>query len=173
MNFRLQQRDRFVDFISPLRESEAGHNGQSVFESNFSSIDMMSLLSGELFDYQTSKENIEAIHTEFGTIDILVNNAGITRDNLIIRMSDEEWDSVINTNLSGVFKKCKNIGGIKMSDISTSVPWDKLDSSNINEISTDENECYKMIRRLTSNKIENGMMAMMLTLLKSTERLLA
>lgn len=47
-----------------------------------------------------------------------------------------------------------------MRDISTSVPWDKLDSSNITEISTDDNECYKMIRKLTSNKIENGVMAM-------------
>jgi hypothetical protein len=49
---------------------------------------------------------------------------------------------------------------VTMRDISTSVPWDKLDSSNITEISTDDNECYKMIRRLTSNKIANGIMAM-------------
>ena len=49
---------------------------------------------------------------------------------------------------------------ITMRDISTSVPWDKLDSSNITEISTDDNECYKMVRRLTINKIENGIMAM-------------
>jgi 3-oxoacyl-[acyl-carrier protein] reductase len=39
----------------------------------------------------------------FGTIDILVNNAGITRDNLIMRMKEEEWDAVIDTNLKGVF----------------------------------------------------------------------
>jgi 3-oxoacyl-[acyl-carrier protein] reductase len=40
---------------------------------------------------------------EFGRVDILVNNAGITRDNLLMRMKEEEWDSVINTNLKGVF----------------------------------------------------------------------
>ncbi|MFY3793437.1 3-oxoacyl-[acyl-carrier-protein] reductase [Ureibacillus sp. MALMAid1270] len=40
---------------------------------------------------------------EFGAIDILVNNAGITRDNLIMRMKEDEWDDVINTNLKGVF----------------------------------------------------------------------
>lgn len=40
---------------------------------------------------------------EFGSIDILVNNAGITRDNLIMRMKEDEWDDVINTNLKGVF----------------------------------------------------------------------
>lgn len=39
----------------------------------------------------------------FGSLDILVNNAGITRDNLIMRMKDDEWDDVINTNLKGVF----------------------------------------------------------------------
>lgn len=40
---------------------------------------------------------------EFGSIDILVNNAGITRDNLLMRMKEDEWDDVINTNLKGVF----------------------------------------------------------------------
>ncbi|KGR80389.1 3-oxoacyl-[acyl-carrier-protein] reductase [Ureibacillus manganicus] len=40
---------------------------------------------------------------QFGSIDILVNNAGITRDNLIMRMKEDEWDDVINTNLKGVF----------------------------------------------------------------------
>lgn len=45
------------------------------------------------------KETIAA----FGSLDILVNNAGITRDNLLMRMKEEEWDAVINTNLKGVF----------------------------------------------------------------------
>jgi len=40
---------------------------------------------------------------EFGSIDILVNNAGITRDNLLMRMKEDEWDDVIETNLKGVF----------------------------------------------------------------------
>ncbi|MED5045892.1 3-oxoacyl-[acyl-carrier-protein] reductase, partial [Geobacillus stearothermophilus] len=40
---------------------------------------------------------------QFGRLDILVNNAGITRDNLLMRMKEEEWDAVINTNLKGVF----------------------------------------------------------------------
>lgn len=40
---------------------------------------------------------------QFGSVDILVNNAGITRDNLLMRMKEEEWDDVINTNLKGVF----------------------------------------------------------------------
>ncbi len=46
---------------------------------------------------------VKAALGEFGSIDILVNNAGITRDNLIMRMDAEEWDTVIDTNLSGPF----------------------------------------------------------------------
>ena len=59
-------------------------------------------------------EKIAEIHADFGTIDVLVNNAGITRDNLIIRMSDEEWESVINTNLTGVFNVTKPVSKIMM-----------------------------------------------------------
>lgn len=47
---------------------------------------------------------IAAIQQNHGDIAILVNNAGITRDNLLMRMKDEEWDSIINTNLSSVFR---------------------------------------------------------------------
>ena len=47
------------------------------------------------------------LKSEKVTIDVLVNNAGITRDNLMMRMSDDEWNSVINTNLSSIFKVSK------------------------------------------------------------------
>ena len=47
---------------------------------------------------------VEAIQKEFGDIAILVNNAGITRDNLALRMKDEEWDEVMETNLRAVFR---------------------------------------------------------------------
>lgn len=46
---------------------------------------------------------------EFGRIDILVNNAGVTRDNLLIRMSEEEWDDVLSTNLKGAFLLSKAV----------------------------------------------------------------
>ena len=49
------------------------------------------------------KVMIDAAMEQFGSIDILVNNAGITRDNLMMRMKEDEWDDVINTNLKGVF----------------------------------------------------------------------
>jgi len=50
---------------------------------------------------------IEAVLAEWGKLDILVNNAGITRDNLLLRMSEEEWDAVLDTNLKGAFNCCK------------------------------------------------------------------
>ncbi|MCO4320842.1 3-oxoacyl-ACP reductase FabG [Aliidiomarina quisquiliarum] len=52
---------------------------------------------------------IAEVQQEFGTIDILVNNAGITRDNLLMRMKDDEWDDVIQTNLTAVFKLSKAV----------------------------------------------------------------
>lgn len=50
---------------------------------------------------------MEAIKKEYGVPTVLVNNAGITRDNLMLRMKDEEWDDIINTNLSSIFRLSK------------------------------------------------------------------
>ena len=50
---------------------------------------------------------LKAIGDEFGTVTVLVNNAGITRDNLLMRMKSEEWDSVINTNLTSLYRVAK------------------------------------------------------------------
>jgi len=50
---------------------------------------------------------VKAAQAEFGKVDILVNNAGITRDNLIFRMKDEDWDAVLGTNLKGAFNCIK------------------------------------------------------------------
>lgn len=49
------------------------------------------------------KAMIKETISQYGTIDVLVNNAGVTRDNLLMRMKQDEWDDVINTNLKGVF----------------------------------------------------------------------
>jgi 3-oxoacyl-[acyl-carrier protein] reductase len=52
---------------------------------------------------------IEAIGKEFGAVSILVNNAGITRDNLLMRMKDEDWQAILDTNLSSVFRTSKAV----------------------------------------------------------------
>ena len=71
---------------------------------------------GEAFAIQADVSNADSVKAmvdqtleTFGSIDILVNNAGITRDNLLMRMKDDEWDDVININLKGVFLCTKGV----------------------------------------------------------------
>jgi len=52
---------------------------------------------------------VERAESELGPVEILVANAGLTRDTLLVRMSDEEWDAVIDTNLRGVFNACRAV----------------------------------------------------------------
>ncbi len=54
-------------------------------------------------------ELIKSVAGQFGTVDILVNNAGITKDNLIMRMSESDWDTVLDTNLKGAFNGTKAV----------------------------------------------------------------
>jgi len=58
-------------------------------------------------DFKAADELVTAVCADFGTIDILVNNAGITRDTLLMRMSEQAWDEVIHANLKSVFNLCK------------------------------------------------------------------
>ena len=51
----------------------------------------------------------ESIKKDFGSVDILVNNAGITRDNILLRMKEDEWEDIINTNLSSIYKMSKSV----------------------------------------------------------------
>lgn len=54
-------------------------------------------------DFADTQATVEKIHADFGHIDILVNNAGITRDGLMLRMEESQWDAVINVNLKSAF----------------------------------------------------------------------
>ena len=60
-------------------------------------------------DDESIKSVIKAIKDEFGAISILVNNAGITRDNLLMMMKDDQWDDIIQTNLTSIFKLSKAV----------------------------------------------------------------
>ena len=58
-------------------------------------------------DLDSCENTLDGIEKEFGPIGILVNNAGITRDNLLMRMKEEEWDDIMNTNLKSIFRLSK------------------------------------------------------------------
>ena len=60
-------------------------------------------------DTDQVKEAIDTVLVAFGRIDVLVNNAGITRDRIFHKMTDDEWHSVIDVNLNGVFNTCKYV----------------------------------------------------------------
>ncbi len=60
-------------------------------------------------DFRAADELVTAVVADFGTIDILINNAGITRDTLLMRMSEQQWDEVINANLKSVFNLTKAV----------------------------------------------------------------
>ena len=65
------------------------------------------VIKADVADAEQVKAMVDQTVKEFGRLDILVNNAGITRDNLIMRMKDEDWDAVLNTNLKGAFNCCR------------------------------------------------------------------
>ncbi|HAR5000102.1 3-oxoacyl-[acyl-carrier-protein] reductase [Staphylococcus aureus] len=60
-------------------------------------------IQANVADADEVKAMIKEVVSQFGSLDVLVNNAGITRDNLLMRMKEQEWDAVIDTNLKGVF----------------------------------------------------------------------
>ena len=68
----------------------------------------------DISDKTACSDAVEKIHTDFERIDVLVNNAGITRDGLFIRMNDENWEAVINTNLNSAFYMTQPISKIMM-----------------------------------------------------------
>jgi 3-oxoacyl-[acyl-carrier protein] reductase len=65
-------------------------------------------------DYKAAEELTNSIVKEFGTIDVLVNNAGITRDTLLMRMSEQQWDEVMSANLKSVFNLTKHVHSVML-----------------------------------------------------------
>jgi len=71
--------------------------------------------------FADSQKTVDEVMKDFGRIDILVNNAGITKDNLLMRMTEEQWDAVININLKSVFNVTKAVQGIMLKQKSGSI----------------------------------------------------
>lgn len=72
------------------------------------------LVQADVSNAESVDAMVKAVVEEFGGIDILVNNAGITRDGLLMRMKEEDWDAVIDTNLKGVFYCTKAVSKLMM-----------------------------------------------------------
>lgn len=85
------------------------HAKAEELENNLSIITTIKGFKSDASNYHSTQELVKQVINEFGKIDVLINNAGITCDNLLIRMSKEEWDSVIKVNLGSVFNFTKAV----------------------------------------------------------------
>ena len=63
----------------------------------------------DVTDNEQVSNLVKNIGEDFGSVDILVNNAGITRDNILLRMKEDEWEDIINTNLSSIYRMSKSV----------------------------------------------------------------
>ena len=63
----------------------------------------------DVTDNEQISSHLKSINKDYGLVDILVNNAGITRDNILLRMKEDEWEDIINTNLSSVYRMTKSV----------------------------------------------------------------
>lgn len=70
--------------------------------------------AGNAANFEETEAVVKHIHADFGSIDILVNNAGITKDGLLIRMTEDQWDAVLNVNLKSAFNFCHACAPIMM-----------------------------------------------------------
>ncbi len=66
-------------------------------------------IQGDAADFAAAEATVKSVLDAWGTVDVLVNNAGITRDGLMLRMKEEDWDAVINTNLKSLFNFAKAV----------------------------------------------------------------
>lgn len=78
-------------------------------------------IKSDISKFEEALKLLEQANEEFGSIDVLVNNAGITRDTLLMRMSEEDFDSVIETNLKGTFNTIKHASKIMLKQKSGSI----------------------------------------------------
>ena len=77
--------------------------------------------AGNAADFESAHETVQQVKQDFGRIDILVNNAGITKDGLLLRMSEQQWDAVINVNLKSAFNFTHACAPVMMSQRAGSI----------------------------------------------------
>jgi 3-oxoacyl-[acyl-carrier protein] reductase len=76
--------------------------------------DAVVAFQADVTNFEQAKDLVKQVKEKFGRIDILVNNAGITRDKLLLMMSEKDWDDVLDTNLKGVFNLTKPVVGVML-----------------------------------------------------------
>lgn len=92
--------------ISDILEADANNTANEIAEKY--GVETLAVVT-DVSSMEAAQNLIDATVEKFSRVDILINNAGITRDNLIMRMSEAEWDAVINVNLKGVFNCIKGV----------------------------------------------------------------
>jgi len=76
--------------------------------------DTIVAFQADVTNFDQAKDLVKQVKEKFGRIDILVNNAGITRDKLLLMMSEKDWDDVLDTNLKGAFNLTKPVVGVML-----------------------------------------------------------
>lgn len=87
---------------------------EDVLQTFDGSVESVAQVTGDVSDFDGAKAIIDEVVERFGRIDVLINNAGITRDGLVMRMKEEDYDDVMNTNLKGKFNMCRHITKIML-----------------------------------------------------------
>lgn len=87
----------------------ANYGGNDAKAAEFTERTGISTIKFDVSDFDATNEAIKKIEEEYGSVDVLVNNAGITRDGTMHRMSFEQWDAVIQTNLASCFNTCRAV----------------------------------------------------------------
>src|SRR3954468_6198958 len=94
---------------------EAGYNVAAVYAGNdekareFSERTGIAVFKWDVSNYEACKEGLAKVEAELGPVEIVVNNAGITRDGVLHRMTFEQWNDVIQTNLTSCFNMCRSV----------------------------------------------------------------
>src|SRR5262245_17489736 len=88
---------------------EKGNQTLEEFKSLLKEGQKLSFYKVDVASQKEVEESIQKVYQDLGQLDILVNNAGITKDNLLMRLSEEDWESVMNTNLKSVYNTCRAV----------------------------------------------------------------
>jgi 3-oxoacyl-[acyl-carrier protein] reductase len=100
--------------FSYARNADAANEVVALCQKRFGSTVTVKAYASDAADTAQAAALVETVTADWGRLDAVINNAGITRDTLLMRMSDEQWQDVIQTNLTGVFATCRSAVKVMM-----------------------------------------------------------